>query len=162
MIPLGASAAMLGLGFILAFASPPLELRGSRAIVPIVQALVAVPFVVRALVPSLRAIDRRLRDAAAVLGASPRQVLSTIEVPLLGRALAVAAGTAFAIALGEFAATVFLARAETPTLPVAIFRFLGRPGAENAGTAAALSVVLMGLVLVVALGVERGVDRRRG
>jgi len=162
MIPLGASAAMLGLGFILAFASPPLELRGSRAIVPIVQALVAVPFVVRALVPSLRAIDRRLRDAAATLGASPRQVLTTVEAPLLGRALAVATGTAFAIALGEFAATVFLARAESPTLPVAIFRFLGRPGAENAGAAAALSVVLLCLVLAVALVVERGVERRRG
>jgi len=161
MIPLGASAAMLGLGFILAFASPPLELRGSRAIVPIAQALIAIPFVVRTLVPSLRAVDRRLRDAAAVLGATPRQVLTTIEIPLLARALAVATGMAFAIALGEFGATVFLARAESPTLPVAIFRFLGRPGAENAGTAAALAVVLMGLVMLVAFGVERGLGRRR-
>lgn len=161
MIPLGASAAMLGLGFVLAFASPPLELRGSRAIVPIAQALIAIPFVVRALVPTLRAADRRLREAAAVLGATPRQVLTTIEVPLLARSLAVAGGTAFAIALGEFGATVFLARADSPTLPVAIFRFLGRPGAENAGAAAALAVVLMAVVLAVVLAGERGLDRRR-
>ncbi|MFN8223268.1 MAG: iron ABC transporter permease [Gaiellales bacterium] len=160
MLPLGASAAMLGLGFILAFASPPLELRDSRAIVPLAQALVAVPFVVRALTPSLRALDTRLREAAAVLGATPRQVVTTIELPLLARALAIAGGTAFAIALGEFGATVFLARADAPTLPVAIFRFLGRPGAENAGTAAALAVVLMTLVVLVAVLVERGLERR--
>ncbi len=155
MLPLGASAAMLGFGFLLAFADPPLDLRSSPAIVPIAQALVALPFVVRALVPALRAVDIRLREAAAVLGAAPRQIRREIELPLLARPLAVAAGLAFAVALGEFGATVFVVRADWPTVPVAIFRFLGRPGEDNVGAAMALCVVLMGLVAAVALVSER-------
>ncbi len=160
MLPLGASAAMLGFGFLLAFDAPPLDLRSSPVIVPIAQALVAIPFVVRALVPSLRAFDARVREAAAVLGATPWQVRREIELPLLARPLAVAAGLAFAVALGEFGATVFVARADWPTVPVAIFRFLGRPGADNVGAAMALSVVLMALVTIVALASERSLVRK--
>lgn len=161
MLPLGVSAAMLGLGFLLAFDEPPLDLRGSRAIVPLAQALVILPFVVRALAPPLRALDPHLREAAATLGADTRRQWRTIDLPLLRTALAAAAGLGFAVALGEFGATVFLARADTPTLPVAIFRFLGRPGAENVGTAAALSVVLMTLVVLASLVGERGVRPMR-
>ena len=161
MLPLGASAAMLGFGFLLAFDDPPLDLRSSALIVPIAQALVAIPFVVRSLVPALRAVEARLGEAAAVLGASPWQVRREIELPLLARPLAVAAGLAFAVALGEFGATVFVARADWPTVPVAIFRFLGRPGADNVGTAMALSVTLMILVTAVALVAERSLVGRR-
>jgi thiamine transport system permease protein len=160
MLPLGASAVMLGFGFILTFDDPPLDLRSSPAIVPLAQALVALPFVVRSLVPALRAVDVRLREAAAVLGATPAQVRRQVDLPLLARPLAVAAGLAFAVSLGEFGATVFVARADWPTVPVAIFRFLGRPGAENVGTAMALCVVLMALVAAVALVSERSLVRR--
>jgi thiamine transport system permease protein len=155
MLPLGASAAMLGFGFLLAFADPPLDLRSSPAIVPVAQALVALPFVVRALVPALRALDVRLREAASVLGATPGRIRRDVELPLLARPLAVAAGLAFAVSLGEFGATVFVVRADWPTVPVAIFRFLGRPGEDNVGAAMALCVVLMTLVAAVALVSER-------
>jgi len=161
MLPLGASAAMLGFGFLLAFDDPPLDLRSSAVIVPIAQALVAIPFVVRSLVPALRAFDTRIGEAAAVLGASPMQIRREIELPLLARPLAVAAGLAFAVALGEFGATVFVSRADWPTVPVAIFRFLGRPGADNVGAAMALSVVLMLMVTAVALASERSLVRGR-
>jgi thiamine transport system permease protein len=161
MLPLGASAAMLGFGFLLAFDEPPLDLRSSAVIVPIAQALVAIPFVVRSLAPAVRALDNRLVEAAAVLGASPRQIRRRIVLPLLARPLAVAAGLAFAVALGEFGATVFVVRADWPTVPVAIFRFLGRPGADNVGTAMALSVVLMLMVIMVALAAERSLVRGR-
>jgi thiamine transport system permease protein len=159
MLPLGASAVMLGFGFLLAFADPPLDLRSSVAIVPLAQALVATPFVVRSLAPALRARDPRLPDAAAVLGASPGRVRREVELPLLARPLAVAAALAFAVAVGEFGATVFVAQADRPTVPVAIFRFLGRPGADNVGSAMALCVVLMALVTVVALVSQRVLAR---
>ena len=160
MLPLGASAVMLGFGFLIAFDEAPLDLRRSWWLVPLAQSLVAAPFVVRALLPALRSIDVRLREAAAVLGAPPARVWREIDLPLAARALAAAAGLAFAVCLGEFGATVFLARAERPTLPVAIFRFLGRPGAENQGAAAALSVVLMLLAAAAVLVAERGASRR--
>jgi thiamine transport system permease protein len=161
MLPLGASAVMLGYGFVIAFDTPPLDFRDSAWIVPVVQALVAAPFVVRIVAPALRGVDPRLREAAAVLGAPPARVRREIDLPLVLRPLGVAAGLAFAIALGEFGATVFLARSDRPTLPVAIFRFLERPGATNQGTAAALCVVLM-TVTVVAVGVANRLTSRRG
>jgi thiamine transport system permease protein len=160
MLPLGASAVMLGFGFVIAFDDPPLELRSSPWLVPAAQALVAAPFVVRIVAPALRSIDRRLRDSAAVLGASPFQVWREVDLPLIARALGVAAGFAFAISLGEFGATVFIARADWPTVPVAIFRFLGRPGELNAGQAAALSVVLMVLTALAVLIADRVTVRR--
>jgi thiamine transport system permease protein len=84
-----------------------------------------------------------------------------VDLPIVARGLAVAAGFAFAISLGEFGATVFLARPDRPTLPVAIFRFLGRPGELNLATAYALAVVLMTVTVVSVLLVER-VRLRRG
>jgi thiamine transport system permease protein len=155
LLPLGASAVMLGFGFIVAFDAEPFDFRSSPWIVPVVQALVAIPFVVRIVAPTLRAIDERQREAATVLGASPGRVRREIDVPIAGRALAIAAGFAFAISLGEFGATVFLARPDSPTLPVAIFRFLGRPGELNVGQAYALAVILMVVTVISILVIER-------
>lgn len=143
MLPLGTSAVTLGLGFLVAFAEPPLAWRASPWIIPVVHALVAAPFVVRTLLPVLRGLDDRLRQAAAVLGASPRRVWREIDLPILFPALLVGAVFAFTASLGEFGATVMLARPEYPTLPLVIFRFLGQPGALNYGQALALSTILM-------------------
>jgi thiamine transport system permease protein len=160
MLPLGASAVMLGFGFVIAFDDAWLDFRSAPWIVPVVQALVAIPFVVRIVGPTLRAIDDRQREAAALLGASPGRVRREIDLPIASRAIAVAAGFAFAISLGEFGATVFLARPDNPTLPVAIFRFLGRPGELNVAQAYALAVLLMAVAAVSILVVER-IHRRK-
>jgi thiamine transport system permease protein len=162
MLPLGASAVMLGFGFVIAFATAPLDIRAEPWIVPVAQALVAIPFVVRIVAPTLRAIDERQREAAAILGASPGRVRREIDLPVAARALAVAAGFAFAISLGEFGATVFLARPDAPTLPVAIFRFLGRPGELNTAQAYALAVILMAVTALAILLVDRVRVRRAG
>ncbi len=145
MLPLGVSAVTVGFGFLITLNRPPLDLRSSPILIPIAQALVALPLVVRSLLPVLRAIDPRLREAAATLGADPGRVLATIDVPFVLRGLGLAAGFAFATSLGEFGATSFLSRPDHPTLPVVIFRLIGRPGAENFGMAMAASVVLAGL-----------------
>ena len=155
MIPLGTSAVTVGFGFLLAFGRSPLDLRDSLWLIPIAHAIVAMPFVIRLLVPALRALDPRLREAAAVLGAAPRQVWREVDLPVVSRALAAAAGFAFAVSLGEFGATVFLAQVDRPTLPVAIYRFLGRPGAFEFGQAMALSTILMFVTVVVVLAIDR-------
>ncbi len=155
MLPLGVSAVTIGFGFLITLDRPPLDLRAKAILIPIAQALVALPFVVRSVVPVLRSIDDRLRQAAAVLGASPSRTWREIDLPLVSRALAVGAGFAFAISLGEFGATVFVARPDTPTLPIAIFRLLGRPGAANYGQAMAMATILMALTVVCVLAFER-------
>ncbi len=155
MVPLGTSAVTIGFGFLIALDRPPLDLRGSPLLVPIAQALIATPFVVRTLLPVLRSIDERLRDAAAVLGASPRRIWREVDLPIVGRAALVAAGFSFAIAVGEFGATVFVARANLPTMPVAIFRLLGRPGVANFGQAMAMSTLLMVVTASAILAIDR-------
>ena len=155
MLPLGVSAVTIGFGFLITLDRPPLDLRAKPILIPIAQALVALPFVVRSVVPVLRSIDDRLREAAAVLGASPSRTWREIDLPLVSRALAVGAGFAFAISLGEFGATVFVARPDTPTLPIAIFRLLGRPGASNYGQAMAMATILMVLTVLCVLLFER-------
>lgn len=155
-LPLGTSAVTVGFGFLVALDTPPLDLRGSWWIVPLAHALVGVPFVVRTLVPALRAVEPRLREAAATLGAPPGRVWREIDLPLVGRAALVAGGFAFAVSLGEFGATTVLGRDDSPTVPLAIARFLGRPGEANFGQAMAMSVVLLVVTVVVVVGADRG------
>ncbi len=143
MLPLGTSAVTLGLGFLVALDQPPLDLRTSPLLVPIAHTLVAFPFVVRSLTPALSSIQPALRQAAAVLGASPKQIWKEIDLPLIGRALLVAASFAFTISIGEFGASSLITRPEFPTVPVVIYRLISRPGAINYGQAMALSTILM-------------------
>jgi len=154
MLPLGTSAVTLGLGFLVALNRPPLDLRSSPALVPVAHALVAFPFVVRSLLPVLRGIRPSLRESAAVLGASPWQVWRAVDLPIVGRALLVAAAFAFTISLGEFGATALIAWRNWPTVPYAIFQFL-RAGSGNFGQALAMGTILMLVCAVALLLIER-------
>ncbi len=155
MLPLGVSAVTLGFGFLITLDQPPLDLRSSAVLVPIAQALVALPLVVRTLAPVLRGVDPRQRQAAASLGAGPLRVVATVELPVLWRPLLAAAGFAFAVSLGEFGATSFLARPDRPTLPVLIYELASRPSEQSFGTALAASVVLCAVAVAVTALVER-------
>ena len=151
-LPLGTSAVTIGFGILIALDEPPLDLRTSRWIIPIAHALVGTPFVVRTMVPVLRRIDPQIREAAAVLGASPGRVRRLVDLPIAGRGMLVGAGFAFAVSLGEFGATSFLPRRpETLTAPLALFRLLSTPGDLLRGQAMALAVVLMGIGLPLAV-----------
>ncbi len=155
MLPLGVSAVTLGFGFLITLNRPPIDLRDSPFLIPIAQALVALPLVVRVIVPALAGIDDRQRQAAASLGAGPLRAMLTVDLPTVWKPLLAASGFAFAVSLGEFGATSFLARDDNPTLPVVIFRLIGHPGPMNYGMALAASVVLAATTAVVMLVVER-------
>jgi thiamine transport system permease protein len=155
LLPLGVSAVMIGFGFLISLDRPPFDLRASPALIPIAHALVAAPFVARVMIPVLRSIDQRLRDTAAVLGASPARVWREIDLPIVTRAVLVAAGFAFAISLGEFGATIFIARPDYPTLPVVIFRLIDQPGPLSFGAAMAASVILMAVAAAAIFVIER-------
>jgi thiamine transport system permease protein len=155
LVPLGVSAVTIGFGFLITLDKPPFDLRASPVLIPIAHALVAAPFVARVMMPLLRSIDQRLRDAAALLGASPARVWREIDLPIVFRALLVAAGFAFAISLGEFGATIFIARPDYPTLPVVIFRLIDQPGPLSFGAAMAASVILMAVTATAIFAIER-------
>jgi thiamine transport system permease protein len=154
MLPLGTSAVTIGFGFIVAL-DWPIDLRASRWLVPMAHALVAIPFVVRSTVPTLRSVPAETREAAAVLGASPFRVWREVDLPLVSRAGMVGAAFAFVISLGEFGATSFVSRPGSATIPTMIFRLLSRPGETSFGMAMALSVVLAVLTAAVVMAIDR-------
>ena len=155
MLPLATSAVTLGFGYIISLNKPPLNLRTSPLLIIIAHTLVALPFVVRSLLPALRSVQPVLREAAAVLGASPFKVWQEVDLPITSRALLVGAVFAFTVSLGEFGATLFIARPDTPTMPIAIFRFLSQPGMLNYGQALAMSTLLMLVCAISLVAIER-------
>ena len=163
MLPLGTSAVTIGFGFLITFDEPPLDLRGSWIIVPLAHALVATPFVVRAVLPVLRSIDPRLREAAAVLGAAPGRVWWEVDRPILARAVR----RGCRLRLRRLDRRVRRHRRSSPApatrrCPSPIVRLLGRPGAANVGQAYALAVILMVVTAAVILAVERFQGDRAG
>lgn len=154
MLPLGTSAVTIGFGFLVALGAP-VDLRASFWLIPIAHALVAIPFVVRTTSPTLRSIPDETREAAATLGASPARVWREVDLPIVARAALVGAAFAFVISLGEFGATSFIARPNTTTIPVMIYRLLSRPGELSLGMAMGLSVILAVVTAAVVLWLDR-------
>jgi len=111
-------------------------------------AVMGFPLMVRAIRLGIEAIDQRVEQAAATLGASGVRILMTITLPLALPGIAAGAILAFAKSLGEFGATItFVASipGQTETLPAAIYALLQVPG----GDAAALRLTLWAVVLAL-------------
>lgn len=109
-------------------------------------AVMAFPLMVRAIRLAIEAVDPKLEEAAATLGASRLWVFATITLPLIVPGILAGAITAFAKAMGEFGATItFVSNipGQTQTLPLAIYSQLQVPGGEaSAARLAAVSVTL--------------------
>jgi thiamine transport system permease protein len=144
-LPLVISAATLGIGLIITFNTSPFAWRSERWLIPVIHAVIALPLVIRALDPAIRAIPISLRNASATLGASPFTTWARVDVPILRPAILRATGLSMAISLGEFGATSFLSRSGSTTLPIAIAQLLGKPGVatQQAGFALAALMVLV-------------------
>jgi thiamine transport system permease protein len=164
MLPLATSAVTLGFGFFITFDEEPLDLRTEYMVIPIAHTLIAMPFVVRSVLPTLRSIKPSMREAAAMLGANPLIRWLRVDLPLIWRSVLVGATFAFTISMGEFGAATFLniARPRDPTIPIVISRLLGQASRGDLfyGQALAMSVILMavcaaGFLLIETLGAER-------
>jgi molybdate transport system permease protein len=111
--------------------------------------IMAFPLMVRAIRLSIEAIDRRLEDAAATLGANMFWVFVTVTLPLALPGIIAGATLAFARALGEFGATItFVANipGETQTISAAIYTLTQVPG----GDAMALRLVIVAVIISLA------------
>lgn len=161
LLPLGLSATMIGLGMVILSPSLPFDLRRSFWIIPLAQTLVAVPLMTRVLIPTFRSVDPDVLDAAAVLGANARQRFWRVEVAQALPGMVAAAGLGFVICIGEFGATVFVARNDRMTVPVLVERLMARPGGAGYGQAMAMCVVLT-LTCAVVLGVVDRLSVNRG
>jgi thiamine transport system permease protein len=151
ILPLGTSAVILGLGFIITYG----KWLASPLLVPVAHTLIALPFVIRTLQPAIQSIPDRLREAAAVMGASPFQVWRLVDLPILSRATLAAGTFAFTISMGEFGAALLITPPEYPTIPVAIYRFLSQPGGLNYGQAMAMATLLLMVTLISLLLIDK-------
>ena len=126
--------------------------------------IMAFPLMVRALRLSIEAVDPRLEEAAATLGASRPWVFVTVTLPLILPGLIAGAILAFAKAMGEFGATItFVSNipGQTQTLPSAVYAFLQVPGGEaSAARLVVVSIVIAMGALLLSEGLSRRVARR--
>jgi len=112
--------------------------------------LVALPYVVRAVLVSAAALDPTLERAAASLGAGRARVLLTVTLPLLRPGIVAGAVFAAVTSLGEVAVTALVAGANTTTVPLRIFsavQFQLDPSAAAVSTLLLLASVVVMLVL---------------
>jgi molybdate transport system permease protein len=126
-------------------------------------AIMGFPLMVRAIRLSIEAVDRRLEQAAATLGASPLRVFFTVTVPLAWPGIVAGGVLAFAKALGEFGATITFVSSipgETRTLSSAIYGLMQAPGGE-AGIWR-LALVALAISLAALMASEWLVRRQRG
>ena len=130
-------------------------------------AVMAFPLMVRAMRLSIEAVDPKLEQAAATLGASQVWVFVTITLPMILPGIVAGAILAFAKAMGEFGATItFVSNipGQTQTIPTAIYSFLQIPGGEGSALRlVALSVgIAMGALLLSELVARRAAQRVAG
>jgi thiamine transport system permease protein len=152
--PVVISAVVLGLGFILAFRTQPIDWRGSWWLLPVAHAMVALPLVSRALTPAVQQIPNGYRDAASLLGASPWRVWRDIDIALIRRPLAGAASLAATISLGEFGASSLLSRRGDETVTMTMGRLLGKPGDIAQGQVFVLATILAATCIVLTVVVD--------
>lgn len=126
--------------------------------------VMAFPLMVRAIRLSIEAVDPKLEEASATLGASRMWVFMTVTLPLILPGIIAGSILAFAKAVGEFGATItFVSNipGQTQTLPLAVYAFLQVPGGETSALRLVLiSVVLAMTALLLSEFVGRRVARR--
>lgn len=148
-LPIGISTVVLGLGYLVTFSPGLFPLRSSWIAIPLVQALIATPLVIRLVYPAILSVDRDITQGAETEGATTEQIWWLIQAPIIRGALRTATGYAALISLGEFGAASFLAFGDQGTLPTVLYELISRPGAQNYGMAMATSALLIFTSVVV-------------
>jgi thiamine transport system permease protein len=149
LLPLGVSSVVLGFGFLISFDAEWFPLRSSWLIVPLAQALIALPMVIRLVYPALISIGTEPIEQAQLDGASSFQIWRFVESKMNRGVLVTALGFAAIISIGEFGASSFLANGSQATIPTLLYRLISRPGEQNYGMAMAVSAILIVLSSVV-------------
>ncbi|WP_234402842.1 ABC transporter permease [Halarchaeum acidiphilum] len=162
MAPLAVSGVVTGIGLLqgLVFGVDVLgyhlSVTGPVAIVA-AHAVAGYPFVVRNVAPLLARVEGDLVAAARTLGAGPARAFRDVTLPLVAPGVVAGAAFAFAVSVGEFNATIVLARdGATYTMPIALERYLSNPSiGPYLGPAAAMGTVLLVVTAASFVVVER-------
>ncbi len=135
LLPIGISPVVIGLATLSLAGYLPRELTSSWVLLPLIQVLFALPVAYQILRPAHSAIARDLLEASRLDGASRLKTATLIELPLIKKSVALAIAFSAMVSIGEFGAASFLAFGSNETLPIVLYKLLGRPGEENLGMA---------------------------
>ncbi|SPJ22998.1 thiamine/thiamine pyrophosphate ABC transporter permease ThiP [Palleronia abyssalis] len=153
MLGLAASPLVLGTGlFIVTFPF----FRPDTVALPVtavVNAVLALPFALRAILPAVARIEGDYRRLADALGFGPWAWIWRVLLPRLRRPLGFAGGLAAALSMGDLGVIALFADSETATLPLQLYRLMGAYRMDQAGGAA---VLLLGLSLLAFWLCDRG------
>jgi putative spermidine/putrescine transport system permease protein len=112
--------------------------------------LVAVPYVLRTTLAVLHNFDRRIEEAAAVLGAGPFRVFYEVTLPLIRPGVVAGGIFAFIVSFDQFPISLFLVLPQHETLPVVLFNYM-KFDLDGAIAAASMVSILMALSVVLVL-----------
>lgn len=160
LAPIVVSSVALAYGILIAFRKAPLNVLSADLAIPMVHAVLAFPFVVRAFRPVLQSVDTKLIEAARTLGATRWRAFVDVELPMTMTGLLIAFAISFGLSVSEMTATLMLSRPDQVTMPVSVYRFLA---SRDFQSAAAMAVILMAVTGGVFLLTEMsaGYMRRR-
>jgi iron(III) transport system permease protein len=151
-LPLAIPGTVIGLAFALAFNHRPLLLTGSALIIVIAFSVRSLPYTIRSSVVALDQLHRSLDEASTNMGATSGQTLWRVLLPLLRPALVAGMIFTFTRSVTTLSAVIFVVSPHWSLVTPAILSQMDR---GDLGEASALSVVLVGIVLLVIYGVPR-------
>lgn len=151
MLPMTVSSVIIGLGYYLISAKIRGGLLTSYSLVVLAHMVIAIPFVLRTILPEYRKIPDSYIHSSLTLGAGPLRTFLLIELPLLRGAMFTGAIFAFALSMGEFNATLTLANSSIVTLPIVMYRLIG---SYNFQGACALGTILIAVCAIVFIASE--------
>ncbi|MHA2140781.1 MAG: ABC transporter permease [Candidatus Thorarchaeota archaeon] len=152
LLPLGISAITVAYGLMRIIAVPLGLTTNPWVLIVIAQTIIGLPFSARAIEISLSSIDNEILEQAESLGASRLQRFFYVELPLLAPGILAGGVFAFAMAVGEMSATLFIALQQNTTLAVVIYQYLGVRRMVEAGAAA---FVLVAICFIAFLAIEK-------
>lgn len=139
LLPLGISPVVIGLATLALAGYLPRALTSSWILLPLIQVLFALPVVYQILRPARLAVDQEVLEASRLDGAGSFKGMVLVEIPMLRKSIGLAIAFSAMVSIGEFGAASFLAFGSNETLPIVLFKLLGRPGEENLGMAMAVA-----------------------
>ena len=146
MLPMTVSSVIIGLGYYLISSRFRAGLSLHYILVVLAHMVIAIPFVLRTILPEYRKIPLSYMHSSLTLGAGPLRTFLLIELPLLKGSLFTGAIFAFALSMGEFNATLTLANSSIVTLPIVMYRLIG---SYNFQGACALGTILIAVSVIV-------------
>ncbi len=149
MMPMTVSSVIIGLGYYLISARIRGGLLTSYSLVVLAHMVIAIPFVLRTILPEYRKIPNSYIHSSLTLGAGPLRTFLQIELPLLRGAMLTGAIFAFALSMGEFNATLTLANSSIVTLPIVMYRLIGSYNFQGACALGTILIAVCTLVFIV-------------